>query len=146
MDERAPVLIGVGQITQRDIDPAQAKEPLDLMAGAAERAAEDAGLRRQALADLDAVSVVNILSWQYANPPGALAQRFGARPANLYYTTLGGNTPQWLVNETAAQIAAGRVHLALLAGVETVYTLQRARRAGVNLTWSAGEAPGHQRS
>lgn len=140
MDERTPILIGVGQVTQRDVDPAQAREPLDLMVEAAERAASDAGVRRQALADLDTVAVVNILSWQYANAPGALAQRFGARPSQLAYSTLGGNTPQWLVNETAAQIAAGRTRLALLAGAETVYTLQRARRAGVNLRWGAGDA------
>ena len=34
-DDRQPVLVGVGQITQREPDPSAALGPLDLMAAAA---------------------------------------------------------------------------------------------------------------
>ena len=138
MDDRTPVLIGAGHVTQRDVAPAAALEPVALMVEAAQRAADDAGADARLLARVDTVAVVNILSWHYANPPGLLAQHLGAHPARLVYTTIGGNTPQWLVNETAAQIAAGQVRLALLAGAETICTLQRARRSHTELRWTSG--------
>src|SRR5262249_32563297 len=50
----------------------------------------------------------------------------------------GGNTPQWLVNETAAKIADGRISLALLVGAEAVRTVVRARRTRTKLAWSSG--------
>ncbi|MCX8073343.1 MAG: acetyl-CoA acetyltransferase [Candidatus Binatia bacterium] len=141
-EDRIPVLIGGGQITQRDVDPLRAEEPLGLMTIAAQRAAEHAGLAPAALAKIDLAAVVNILGWSYANPPGALAARFDAKPAQLWYSTLGGNTPQWLVNEIAARIAKGEVRFALLAGAEAFATRRRARVAKVQLQWSKGEAPG----
>jgi acetyl-CoA C-acetyltransferase len=138
IDERTPVLIGAGQLTQRDVEPAEALEPLAMMVEVARRAAADAGADARVLERLDSVAVVNILSWQYGNAPGLLAERLGARPAQQIYTNVGGNTPQFLINETAAQIAAGRVRLALIAGAEAVRTLLRARKAGVELRWTAG--------
>jgi acetyl-CoA C-acetyltransferase len=140
LDEQTPILVGAGQLLQRDIEPDAALEPLAMMEAVSRAAAADAGLPESALAQLDHVAVVNILAWSYANPPGLLAQRLGARPRQLIYTEVGGNTPQWLVNETAAQIAAGRVRLALLAGAESVYTLVRARRAHTALQWTTGDA------
>jgi acetyl-CoA C-acetyltransferase len=138
VEDNIPVLIGAGQLTQRDVEPAEAREPLQLMVDVARRAAEDAGADARLLTQLDTVAVVNILSWHYANAPGLLGERLAAHPARALYTTVGGNTPQFLINHFAAEIAAGRVRLALLAGGETVRTLLRARRAGVELQWTAG--------
>jgi len=140
MDECTPILIGAGQITQRDVDPGAALEPVDLMRESARRAAADAGLPEAALARLDSVSVVNILSWSYANAPRLLAERIGAQPNEEIYTTVGGNSPQMLVNDTAARIADGSVGFAILAGVEAMHTMTRARRAGVRLAWSSASA------
>jgi acetyl-CoA C-acetyltransferase len=145
MDEtRIPVLIGGGQIVQRDAEPETALEPLALMREAVLRAAEDASLPRSALQEADLVAVVNILSWQVANAPGALAAELGARPRALWYSSWGGNTPQWLVNEIASQIAAGKISFAVLAGAEALATMQRAGRKGVVLQWQAGQAPGFE--
>ncbi|HUI25523.1 MAG TPA: acetyl-CoA acetyltransferase [Candidatus Kryptonia bacterium] len=138
MDERRPILIGAGQYRQKDVDPAQAREPLAMMAECAREATADAGSDRRLLGQLDCVAVVNIFGWHYGNPPRALAEQLGAQPSSEIYTTLGGNTPQYLVNEIAARIAAGKTRLALLAGVEAVYSVARARRAGVQLQWSSG--------
>ena len=151
MDERTPILIGAGQITQRDVDPERALEPVALMRESALRAVADAGLDATALQRLDVVAVVNILSWPYVNAPRLLAERLGAAPRDELYSTIGGNTPQWLVNETAARIAAGEVELALLAGAEAMHTLARARRGGVRLDWGTSSATpprvvGEQRS
>jgi len=137
-EDLTPILIGGGQVTQRDVEPAAAKEPLALMVEAAQGAAADADGGAELLAAVDSVAVVNILSWHYGNAPRLLAEQLGAHPTQEWYTTIGGNTPQWLVNETAAHIASGRTRVALLAGAETVYTLQRARRGHTELHWTSG--------
>lgn len=137
-DDRAPILIGAGQLTQRDVEPAAALEPLAMMEVAARRAAEDAGAGPPLLAQLDALAVVNVFCWTYQNAPGALAARLGARPSDLRYTTVGGNTPQSLVNDTADRIWRGETRLALLAGAEAVRTVLRAQKTGVSLDWSHG--------
>jgi len=140
IDDRTPVLIGAGQLTQRDVEPAVAKEPLAMMVDVARGAAADAGVNASVLQGLDSVAVANILSWHYSNAPSLLAERLGARPVQQIYTTVGGNTPQFLINETAGQIAAGRVRFALIAGAEAVRTLLRARRENVELHWTSGGA------
>jgi acetyl-CoA C-acetyltransferase len=137
-DDRTPILIGAGQLTQRDVEPAEALEPVAMMEAVARSAADDAGVGAKALARLDALAVVNVFCWPYANAPRLLAERLGARPAREVTTTVGGNTPQWLVNETAARIAAGEVSCALLVGAEAVRTVVRARRARTTLAWSGG--------
>ncbi len=136
IEDRTPVLIGAGQFTQRDVDPAEAKEPLLMMVETARRAAADAGADARLLTQLDTVAAVNVIGWHYPNAPQALSEQLGAHPTQELYTTVGGNTPQWLVNEIAAQIAAGRVRLALLAGAEAVHTLTRARRTHTELRWN----------
>ncbi len=137
IDDCTPILIGAGQLTQRDVEPAAAMEPLQMMVETARRAAADAGADDRLLTRLDSLTVVNIIGWQYGNAPRLLAERLGAQPTQELYTTVGGNTPQWLVNETAAQIAAGKVRLALVAGAEAINTFVRARRAKVRLQWTA---------
>ncbi len=137
-DDRAPVLVGAGQLTQRDVEPVEALEPVAMMEVAARRAADDAGAGSSLLERVDSLRVVNVFCWPYANAPRLLAERLGMRPAEELYTTVGGNTPQWLVNETAARIAAGRLRLALLAGAEAVRTVLRARKKRMQLSWASG--------
>jgi acetyl-CoA C-acetyltransferase len=137
-DGHTPILIGAGQLTQRDVEPAEALEPVAMMEAVARSAADDAGVGAEALARLDALAVVNVFCWPYANAPRLLGERLGARPGSEITTTVGGNTPQWLVNETAARIAAGEVSLALLVGAEAVRTVVRARRTRTPLAWSSG--------
>ncbi len=141
MDERkVPIIVGVGQHVNRSADLADAREPLDMMLLVARKAEEDAhtlGL----LPRLDSIRVVNVLSWRYADAPGMLAQRLDAHPRDRLYTTLGGNAPQWLVNQTADSIAQGRVGLALLVGAEAMRTRRRARRQGVTLDWTPQAEP-----
>jgi acetyl-CoA C-acetyltransferase len=137
-DDRTPILVGAGQLTQRDVAPAEALEPLAMMEVVARRAADDAGAGAALLAQVDSLAVVNVFCWPYANPPRLLAERLGIHPAEKLYTTVGGSTPQWLVNETAARIASGRVRVALLTGAEAVRTVMQARKARLRLRWSGG--------
>lgn len=141
MDEtKVPVIVGGGQVTHRGDDPAQAPEPLEMMARAARLAADDAGVPTL-VEKLDSVQVVNILSWSYADAPGALAERLGAHPKETIYSGIGGNTPQYLVNQTADRIAAGKVGIALIAGVEMLHSSRKARRLGVDLPWTPRTPP-----
>jgi len=138
-DDRAPILVGAGQLTQRDVALEAALEPVAMMAATARAAADDAGGGARLLAAVDSLAVVNVLSCPYGNAPRLLAERLTIHPAAELYTTIGGNTPQWLVNATAAKIAAGKVDVALLAGAEAVRSVVRARRQRVRLAWGGGE-------
>jgi acetyl-CoA C-acetyltransferase len=128
-----PVLAGTGQTIDRTEDPAAGREPLLLMEEASRRAAEDAGGATALLAAVDTVAVANIVCHDYGDAPGLLAERLGCRPARTLYTTLGGNTPQSLVNHLCDEIAAGRSAVALIAGAEAWHTLRARARAGLPL-------------
>lgn len=128
VDPRTPVLIGYGQVNHRDDEPV---EPVDLMAAAARRAADEA-----VLTAVDTVRVVNLLSAQYRDPGRLLAQRLGADFPATGYTALGGNTPQSLLNRTCRDIQAGSADLVLLAGAETWRTRTRLRAHGGKLAWT----------
>ncbi len=139
MASEYPVIVGVAQITNRD-DLRDARPPLDLMAAAARKAEEDSGVRGL-LASVDSLRVVNVLSWASADPPADLAAVLGAPPGERIYTTIGGNTPQWLVNETAERIVRGQVRVALLAGAEALHSTRLARRRGEQLPWAPRARP-----
>jgi len=138
-DDRAPILVGAGQLTQRDVEPAQALEPVALMAAAARIAADAAGAGERLLRAVDRVAAVNVFCYPYGNVPRLLAERVGAHPVEELYTTIGGNTPQWLVNVMAARIAAGQADVVLLAGAEAMRSVARARRERVRLAWGGGD-------
>jgi acetyl-CoA C-acetyltransferase len=142
-DSRTPVLVGVGQAEQRVDDPNEAKEPIDLLAIAARAADGDAGTRRSLLGDADTVAVIDMLSWKYPDPGALLARRVGATPRRTVTTTVGGNSPQMLVNRLATGITRGEHDVVLLGGAECVHTRWRARRAEPKawLTWSEPDDP-----
>jgi len=143
MPERIlPVLVGAGQTVDRPADPTAGREPLVLMEEAARRAAEDAGGGSRLLAALDTVAVVNVISHDYGDAAGLLAERLGSRPARSINTTLGGNTPQSLVNHLCDEIAAGRVELALVAGAEAWQTVRKLATLGRPAAWAHRPASG----
>lgn len=150
-DDRIPILVGCGQITQREDDPARALAPIELTAAAARQAAQDAGPVDNVLAALDTIVAIRSFSdtsWRFAcpfgrytNPPKSLANRLGAeRASRLIYTHPGGNMPQWCVNRLFEMITRGEVEVALIAGGEALSTQKAAQRAGLELDWN--EDPG----
>jgi acetyl-CoA C-acetyltransferase len=134
MDEQLPIIIGVGQAVQRP-ETERPHEPLALMAEAA-RAAERDAEAGDLLHELDSVRVINILSWPSKDPAHDLSNALAVAPRERIYTAVGGNTPQWQVNEIASAIHAGEARLVLLAGAECMYSARRARTKGVDLGWS----------
>jgi acetyl-CoA C-acetyltransferase len=134
-----PVIIGVGQVTNRAQTTDDSIEPVELMAQAARLADDDAG--GGLLSRIDSLQVVNLLSWPYPDAPGLLASLIGAEPAKTRYSDLGGETPQRLVNETAEAIVAGRTRVALIAGAEAMHSRRLAQKEGARLPWAARGTP-----
>ena len=152
MDEsRIPILIGSGQVTQRERDPALGLSPIDLTAAAVQKAADDSGAGSSLLQSLDTIVLLRSFSdtsWRftcpfgtYSNPPKSLANRVGAENARrLVYTHPGGNMPQWCVNRMFEMITKGELEAAVIAGGEALATQKGAQCAGLQLDWS--EDPG----
>jgi acetyl-CoA C-acetyltransferase len=130
LDPRTPVLVGYGQVNQRDERPDV--EPVDLMEAAAREAAD-----ARVLESVDSVRVVNLLSWRYRDPGLLVAQRIGADKATTRYTGIGGNVPQWLVNQACLDIQQGKADVVLIAGAETWRSRTRLRAAGRRLEGTA---------
>lgn len=128
MEPRTPVLVGYGQVNQRDDNPDVS--PIDLMVAAAREAADP-----RVLEAADSVRVVNLLSWRFRDPGLLLAQRLHAGNAATRYTGVGGNTPQSLVNEACRDIQNGRAEVVLIAGGETWRTRSRLRAKGIKPDW-----------
>ncbi len=129
LDPRTPVLVGAGQVNDRRDDATL--EPVDLMAMAAREAADP-----RVLQAVDAIRVVNLLSWRYRDPGLLLGARIGAGPAATYYTGVGGNTPQSLLNQACVDIQQGRAGVILLAGAETWRTRKRLKAKGIRPDWT----------
>lgn len=134
LDPRTPVLVGTGQLLQR-VAPDEALEPVDMIAEAARRAAEDAGAPA-ILQAVDSIRVVALLSWRYVNHAALIAQRIGATPAETAYTSMGGNTPQTLVNKTARAIASGERDVVLIGGAEAWRTRMARRKQDTKPDWT----------
>jgi acetyl-CoA C-acetyltransferase len=64
-----------------------------------------------------------------SNYPRTVARLLGAAPARAVLEVVGGQGPQHLVNEFAAEIAAGSDAVALLFGAEAISTVQQLARS-----------------
>ena len=133
-----PVLVGVGQVLQREEDPRRAAEPLELMLEALRWAGEDAG----APGLLERADSIYVLrgAWRYADPGRELARRLGAAPRESVGTPYGGNFSQACAIDAARCIQAGRSDVVLVTGAETGRSAARAERQGIPLRESP--APG----
>ncbi len=109
------MVVATAQAIERD----GVASALDLATTAAEECLASApGLRRR----VQLVSVVNILSRTSAAPAAVVARRLGLAPARTEVTTIGGNSPQWLISRAADAIAAGELHTTLIVGAEAQHS------------------------
>jgi len=150
IDPRTPILVGGAQFTQRTAREGKVREslsPIQMVAKAAREAFADTGA--DIASAIDTVAVVRFTAdspgdqgrlpkRMFRNPPLSLARDLDIAPRRTLYTATGGNTPQWLVNRTAEEIARGECEVALLAGAEYIASLLGAMKAGVDLGWGTG--------
>lgn len=146
-----PVLVAAGQSVSHwsaETGAEGAPSPLSLAADAARAALGDAGVSGLERA-IDTIAFVRIFEdsvpgaphphGHNTNLPGTLAREIGANPAHLIYSSVGGQSPQSLVNEFAAAIHAGERESVLIAGSEAIGASKAARRAGLTLDWADGD-------
>ena len=138
IDDRLPVLVGVGQTVHHAAGITDAWEPADLMAESVLRASADAGLG--AVPAPDALRVVSLFSWRYGNPAKVVARRLGVEARHYGYGTVGGNSPQSMLNATAAAIQRSDLDVAILTGAEAWRTRMRAKRDEVVLDWEKDDS------
>jgi acetyl-CoA C-acetyltransferase len=130
VNPRTPVLVGVGQFTERIDDPDyRGMSAVDLATEAVRAALADTGVDAATVAR--AIEVfVGLRQFEICTPFGkpplgcsdnylrSVAQRVGADPTRAVLEPIGGNGPQKLVTEFAGAIAAGDIEVALVLGSE----------------------------
>lgn len=136
LDPQTPVIVGVGQVSER-IDDADYRglSPIDLAAVAAGAAVEDtAAIGSSVIAAIDTIACTR----QFENStPGApaplgkstkfplsVATRLGASPRRAVLEVAGGQSPQHLVTEFSHVIQAGQASVVLLTGAEAISTIR----------------------
>jgi len=134
LNERTPVIVGVGEITHRSKAAEDGLEPIELMARAMRAAQQDSGAAAL-LAGLDSLDIVCEYSWPYADAPGLLNARLGCQPARSVYGVTGGESPVRYIHEAALRIARGESQVAAVTGAEARYTVDAAAKAGAQLDW-----------
>jgi acetyl-CoA C-acetyltransferase len=156
INPRTPILVGCGQFTQRTAREGRITEslsPIAMLEKASRMALADTGAGEALTQALDTVAVVRFTAdspgdqgrlpkRMFRNPPLSLANALGTKPRRAFYTATGGNTPQWLVNRTAEEIANGECEVALLSGAEYIATLLGAMKQGIDLGWANAPDPG----
>ena len=137
-DERTPILVGTAQFVERNIDPAEATEPLLMLEKMARGSAEDSGAGDALLGKLDTVAVLNVAGWEARNPAQVVADKIGAPATKFYTSEMGGQIGVTAVNVLAERIVKGESQAALLAGCNNMRTLMKAGPAGIELNWTTG--------
>jgi acetyl-CoA C-acetyltransferase len=131
-----PVIIGVGQLRNRSAEEHDAREPAQLIAEAVELAFEDTGAGSAIRGKVDALDVVNVASWPYADLPGLLSEGLGIVPAHCVHSGVGGNQPPRLVDLACRRIVTGESRVALVCGGESFYSLSIFRKEGRRPPWT----------
>lgn len=136
IDPRTPIIVGVGQATERIDDPDyQGLSPIDLAVAAARAAVADTGIDASAVTE--AIDVIACTRQFEDSLPGApaplgkstkyplsVANRLGATPQRAILEVAGGQSPQHLVSEFVREINSGGAEVVLLAGAEAISTIR----------------------
>ena len=149
-ENRTPILVGCGDVTDIATPAEQGRSPFDLIAQAGRLALADTGAAAAVGKAIDTVAMIRLFadtSHRFANrlgtsrnPPRSVAARLGIEAGRYLYSWNGGNMPQYLVNQFAESIARGEMRAALLAGGEALRTQHGVERAGLPVSWQ--EDPG----
>src|ERR1700687_1196275 len=132
--DRIPVIVGIGEITDRPKEIAEGLEPLALLIEALKRAEADSGAKL--LSKIESLDIVNFLSWRYRDPEIQLSDRLGIKPKHAYYGPVGGESPIRYLHEAAQRIARGECGVAAVCGAEAQSTATKAERAGLTPPWT----------
>ena len=148
IDDRTPVIVGVGQAVDRvDAAAYAALSAADLAAAAVRAALADCGA--DVLSSVDAIAGVRTFdaSFPFVPPfgipdnfPRAVARRLGIDPAFAALGRLGGDSPIALLGQMGARIAAGETSAALIVGGEAISTVRHLTKRGETRDWAEHDA------
>jgi acetyl-CoA C-acetyltransferase len=149
--DNTPVIIGVGQFSERVGEPGYAALSVTELGGRALAAAiadaKRGAARTNALAGaIDTLAAIRAFGMSRPdrkppfgapdNVPRAIARRVSADPARAILTTTGGQTNQQLVGEFAQSVAAGESQCAVIVGAEAISTVLALTAKGERPDWS----------
>jgi acetyl-CoA C-acetyltransferase len=145
--DNTPVIIGVGQYSERVGEPGYAAlSYMDLGGKALAAAIADSGANGDVAGAIDNLAAIRAFEMSRPdrkppfgaanNVPRAIANRVGANPARAILTTTGGQTNQQLVGEFASAIAAGTSQCAVVVGSEAISTVLALSAKGEIPDWS----------
>ncbi len=137
LDPRTPVIVGVGQYTERPEDAGyRGLSPTGLAVEACRAALRDTGADEAAvLAAVD--TLVSTRQFEDSQPgapaplgkstkfPLSVANCLGAKPRRAVLEVVGGQGPQHLVNEFAREIHGHGADVVLLTGAEAISTIRQ---------------------
>jgi acetyl-CoA C-acetyltransferase len=130
IDPRAPVIVGVGAITQHATDATEALDGFELLAEATQRAGADSGAGG-VLGRIDLVLASRGI-WSYRDPGRVVAERFGASDVRSIVGEIG-ILQQSLLTRAARAIADGDADVVLVGGTEAKHRALLAAKAGIEL-------------
>ena len=131
LDDRTPIIVGVGQHKQQLSEVSEAQEQYLLMEQALRVAADDANSSKL-LSCIDRVLVIGGM-WSYPDPGRLIADAVGSPNAKTLLSAMGGNMPQASVSDSCQRIAAGEMEVAVVVGGEAVYSKNKLRKVGQDL-------------
>jgi acetyl-CoA C-acetyltransferase len=129
VDPRTPVIVGVGQFTERIDDPDyRGMSAVDLATAAAEAALADTGVNVANVAKA-VDTVFGLRQFEISGPkpaafgksnnyPRSVMNRLGGDPARVVLEPVGGQSPQKLVTEAGKAIVAGDADVVMIIGSE----------------------------
>jgi acetyl-CoA C-acetyltransferase len=150
--DNTPVIIGVGQFSEKVGEPGYAAlSYMDLAGRALAGAIADSRASGSVAQAIDTLAAIRAFEMSRPdrrppfgaanNVPRAIAKRVGADPKRAILTTTGGQTNQQLVGEFAAAIAAGDSRCAVIVGSEAISTVLALTAKGEIPDWSE-DVPG----
>ncbi|MCK0129325.1 acetyl-CoA acetyltransferase [Erythrobacter sp. F6033] len=145
--DNTPVIIGVGQYSERVGEPGyEALSYMDLAGRALAAAIADSSASEPVSPEIDTLAAIRAFEMSRPdrkppfgaanNVPRAIAGRVGANPKRAILTTTGGQTNQKLVGEFARDIAAGESQCAVVVGSEAISTVLALSAKGEKPDWS----------
>ncbi len=140
-NKNIPVIIGAAQFTQRK-ESDQNLDPLSLMEKTSQLAIEETKINN--IKDIiDAVYMLNVVSWSYEDAPGLLSERLNIKPKEKVYfsMSMGGNSPQLMINRAAKAIVKGNHRCVLITGGESTYTIGKKFNRNPPENWPAIKEP-----
>ncbi|MEM6474805.1 MAG: acetyl-CoA acetyltransferase [Pseudomonadota bacterium] len=144
--DNTPVIIGVGQYSERVDQPGyEALSYMDLAGRALAAAIDDASATGDAAGAIDTICAIRQFEISYPNssppfgcsnnPPRSIGKRVGADPRRAILEVVGGQGNQKMVGELAGDIALGESEVAVVVGAEAMSTVRRLLQGGAKPDW-----------